>query len=303
MKRRLVWAVLLIMLASALTAPAALAEEQCELGKVTASDYLNMRAKASTDSKVIDKIPSGSSVIILGSAGQFFKVKYDGKVGYISDDFAVKLKHWVGYATDDLNLRASPSTSSKKLGTIEKGDSLYIYASNGDFYLAVYGDTKCYVAKEFITKKKKNAVSNPANDYNEFDPESNEFYIEDPLEFTVEDLYLAAQLIYSEGNNQSEVSFWAMASVVYNRVASKKFPNTVYEVAFQENQFSYPDKKPEKFLELTPSVEALDAVVKVFVEGKLILPPDVLYFKSSSLSRDWGKREYYCTVGGNMYYR
>ncbi|MGI6192336.1 MAG: cell wall hydrolase, partial [Christensenellales bacterium] len=86
-------------------------------------------------------------------------------------------------------------------------------------------------------------------------------------------------------------------------VASKKFPNTVYEVAFQENQFSYPDKKPEKFLELTPSVEALDAVVKVFVEGKLILPPDVLYFKSSSLSRDWGKREYYCTVGGNMYYR
>ncbi|MGI6150568.1 MAG: SH3 domain-containing protein [Christensenellales bacterium] len=301
MKRRLLWAVLLILIASALTAPVALAEEQCELGRVTASDFLNMRAKASTDCKVIAKIPGGSSVIVLGSTGQFFKVKYDGKVGYISDDYAVKLKHWVGYATEDLNLRASPSTSSRKLGTINKGDSLYIYASNGDFYLAVYGDTKCYVAKKYITKKKRSV--NPVNDYNEFDPESNEYYIENPLEFTDQDLYLAAQLIYSEGNSQSDVSFWAMASVVYNRVASDKFPHTVYEVAFQKNQFSYPDKYPEKFLQLSPSVEALEAVIKVFIEGKLILPPDVMYFKSSSLPREWGRRDYYCTVGGNMYYR
>lgn len=301
MKRRLLWAVLLILVTSALAAPAALAAEQCELGTVTASDALNMRAKASTESDVIAKIPGGSRVIILGSAGQFFKVKYDGKVGYISDEYAIKLKHWVGYATDDLNLRASASTSSKKLGTVEKGDSLYIYASNGDFYLAVFGDTRCYVAKEYITKQKRTV--NPTEEYNAFDPESNEYYIENPLEFTDEDLYLAAQLIYSEGNSQSEVSFWAMASVVYNRVASDRFPDTVYDVAFQNNQFSYPDTKPEKFLELSPSDKALEAVIKVFVEGKLILPPDVLYFKSSSLSKDWGKRDYYCTVGGNMYYK
>lgn len=301
MKRRLLWAVLLILVTSALAAPAALAAEQCELGTVTASDALNMRAKASTESDVIAKIPGGSRVIILGSAGQFFKVKYDGKVGYISDEYAIKLKHWVGYATDDLNLRASASTSSKKLGTVEKGDSLYIYASNGDFYLAVSGDTKCYVAKEYITKKKRTV--NATEEYNEFDPESNEYYIENPLEFTDEDLYLAAQLIYSEGNSQSEVSFWAMASVVYNRVASDRFPDTVYDVTFQNNQFSYPDSDPEKFLELSPSDRALEAVIKVFVEGKLILPPDVLYFKSSSLSKDWGKRDYYCTVGGNMYYK
>jgi len=301
MKRRLAWAVLLVLLASALTAPVAFAEEQCELGKVTASDFLNMRAKASTDSKVIDRIPSGSYVIILGSVGQFFKVKYDGKTGFISDDYAIKLKHWVGYATDEVNLRASASTSSKKLGTMEKGESLYIYASNGDFYLAVYGDTKCYVAKKYIAKKKK--FANPTEEYNEFDPESNEYYIENPPEFTVEDLYLAAQLIYSEGNNQSDVSFWAMASVVFNRVMSSKFPDTVHEVVFQKNQFSYPDSNPEKFLELVPSDRAMEAVIKVFVEGKLILPPDVMYFKSASLPREWGRREYYCTVGGNMYYR
>lgn len=303
MKRRLLWAVLLILIASALTAPAALAAEQCELGTVTASDALNMRARASTESDVIAKIPGGSRVIILGSVGQFFKVKYEGKVGYISDQYAVRLKHWVGYATEDLNLRACASTSSKKLGMIEKGDSLYIYASNGDFYLAISGDTKCYVAKEYITKKKRSAAVNAAEEYNAFDPESNEYYIENPLEFTDEDLYLAAQLIYSEGNNQSELSFWAMASVIYNRVASNRFPDTVFDVAFQNNQFSYPNNDPEKFLELSPGDRALEAVTKVFVEGKLILPPDVLYFKSSSLSKDWGKHDYYCTVGGNMYYR
>ncbi len=304
MKRRLSWALLLVLAVSALAPTTAFAEEQCELGKVTASDSLNMREKASTKSNVLTEIPGGSRVVILGSLGQFFKVQYDGEVGYVSDEYAIKLRYWVGYSTtDDLNLRASPSISSKKLGTIDKGDSLYIYASNGDYYLAVYKDAKVYVAKEYIANKKKDATVNPKEDYNEFDPESNGYYIEDPLEFTDEELYLAAQLIYSEGNNQSELSFWAMASVIYNRIASNRFPDTVYDVTFQNNQFSYPDSNPEKFLELSPSDRALEAITKVFVEGQLILPPSVMYFKSSSLSRSWGSRDYYCTVGGNMYYR
>jgi len=304
MKRRLIWSVLLIVIASAVFTPVALAAEQYSLGRITADDSLNLREKATTDSDVIAKIPGGSQVLIISSYGHFFKVKYDGNVGYVSDEYAVKLKHWVGYATDEINLRASASVSSKKLGTIEAGESLYIYASNGDFYLAVYGDTKCYVSKNYISKKKGSVVSaaDESESGEEFDPDSNEFYIEDPPDFTDEELYMAAQLIYSEGAKQTSLSYWVMACVIYNRVVSKSFPDTVYEVTFQNNQFSYPDNDPDKFLELVPSDAAVEAVIKVFVEGKLIIPPDVLYFKSASLSKSWGKRVYYCTIGGNMYY-
>ena len=278
------------------------------LGRVTADDTLNLRAEPNTDSEILDKVEGGETVMILGSAGTFFKVSYGGSTGYLSDQYTVKLSYWVGVATADrVNLRSEASTSSKVLGTIDAGDKVNVYGTNGEFYLVVSGTQKCYVHQDYITKQSTaSATSTSSKSEGEstaaFDANSEKYYVDDPIEFTGQDLYLAAQLIYSEGKNQSEVSYQAMASVVYNRVASSRFPDTVEGVTFQENQFSHPDSDPEEFLELVPSEKAIEAVVKVFVEGKRILPPEVMFFKSASLSKSWGPRVYYATIGGNMYY-
>ncbi len=52
-------------------------------GASAATTGINVRAKASTSSKVITKIYSGSSVKVLSSSGHWLKVRVNNKVGYI----------------------------------------------------------------------------------------------------------------------------------------------------------------------------------------------------------------------------
>ncbi len=46
-------------------------------------------------------------------------------------------------------------------------------------------------------------------------------------DYSKEEVYLVAKLIYAEGKSQSDESFLAMASVVYNRCNSSKFGGTI----------------------------------------------------------------------------
>lgn len=327
--KRLFRALLCAALLALLAGGTALAAEKAgALGVVTAKDSVILRDKATTDSKALAKIPHDAQFVIIGSKGGFFKVEYNGEVGYVSDQYAVKLSGKTGYSTtDSLNLREKPTTRSDSLGEIDKGDMVTIYGGSGDFYLVVAGQTRCYVAKAYISSKKPSSSSSgnsnasstaasaassdsdqsavdsiPVEDSDNFDPNDTEYFVTSPGEYSEDELYLAAQLIYAEGKNQSDESYQAMASVLFNRVKSKKFPNNIEDNVFRDGQFSV-TRDREKFLANVPSKRAKEAVFKVFVEGKVILPGDVMFFKSASLSKSWGSREYYATIGGNMYYR
>ncbi len=118
--------------------------------------------------------------------------------------------------------------------------------------------------------------------------------------FTYDDIVLTARLIYAEGKVQSDESFRAMASVVYNRYRSKRYPNTIEKIVFQRNQFTVVDD--EDFLTDVPTASAFSAVIDVFINGNATLPENVLYFRSERDNKKWGSREYYDTIGGNMYY-
>ena len=118
--------------------------------------------------------------------------------------------------------------------------------------------------------------------------------------FTYDDIVLVARLIYAEGDNQSDESYRAMASVVYNRLLSKRYPNTIEKIVFQRNQFTVVDD--EKFLTETPTASAFSAAIDVFLNGNATLPENVLHFRSERDNKRWGSREYYDTIGGNMYY-
>ncbi len=135
----------------------------------------------------------------------------------------------------------------------------------------------------------------------EFDPDSSEFYIEDPISLTDEELYMAAQLIYSEGAKQSSLSYWVMACVIYNRVASESFPDTVYEVTFQNNQFSYPDSDPDN--SFTRSKRRGGRGRYQGICGRKVISAGRAVLQERLSFQSWGKRVYYCTIGGNMYYK
>ena len=306
MKRIICVLVVCVTLCLAFGATAFAADEKSARLGIIMGDNVCLRAKASTESERIGTLNKGDDVLIIGSLGKFFKVIAGKKIGYVSDQFTVVRSFKAGVSTtDDLILREGPSTSADKLGAIDKGDSVNIYNTSGDYYYVVAGETKCYVAKKYIstsgTSKAQTVENDTTGQDSEFDPNTTAFYTDKPGSYTDEELYLAAQLIYAEGKNQSEVSLQAMASVLFNRVASSRYPDTIEENVFKKNQFSVVNDR-EKFLALEPSKRAKEAIQKVFVEGQVILPADVMYFKSARLSKSWGSRKYYATIGGNMYY-
>ena len=53
----------------------------------TSMDDVNLRSRASTNSTVLKKIKAGDLVSILGTTGDFYRVKFDGKTGYAMKDY------------------------------------------------------------------------------------------------------------------------------------------------------------------------------------------------------------------------
>ena len=56
--------------------------------------------------------------------------------------------------------------------------------------------------------------------------------------YTDDDLYVLSHIISAEAGNCSEDMMLSVGSVVLNRVADDRFPDTISEVVFQEGQYA-----------------------------------------------------------------
>lgn len=116
--------------------------------------------------------------------------------------------------------------------------------------------------------------------------------------YNSDDLYWLSHIIYSESGNQPLAGKIAVGNVVMNRVASYKFPNTVYGVIFQTNQFSPADNGA---IYREPNWES-QVAAKLVLEGAVVLD-NALFFNQAGLdcyaSRN---RAYVATIGGHAFY-
>jgi hypothetical protein len=65
------------------TEDTALKQEEAKSGKVkTRGSRLMLRASTSTSSEILKRMPNGSALKILSQVGSWYKVEYDGTVGY-----------------------------------------------------------------------------------------------------------------------------------------------------------------------------------------------------------------------------
>lgn len=117
---------------------------------------------------------------------------------------------------------------------------------------------------------------------------------ENSCNYTEEELYLLAQLIYSEAGIESYQCQVYCGSVVLNRMKHEAFPNTLYEVIFQRTgknqvaQFSVTlvGKNGIRPIDCVPSESALKAAAEVLTHGSQ-LPEDVIYFFSDRIKGHW----------------
>ena len=115
------------------------------------------------------------------------------------------------------------------------------------------------------------------------------------------DIDLLERLVEAEAGSEPYAGKIAVANVVFNRIDSDKYPNTLKDVIYQKNQFEVVnlgtiDTK-------IPSEETKQAVREA-LRGKTTVPKDTVIFWASYLNKShaiWSNCKITATIGGHHF--
>ena len=145
-------------------------------GKVNnITSNLRVRQAPSTSALTIGYLLSGQEVEITGESGDWYKINFNGKVGYSHKDYITKISNGSGSqnnnsssnnsgstvtekdgtvnAIDGLRVREGAGTNTKILGVLNHGSAVKIVDTNGSWYKIKYGSGYGYVYKDYVTIK------------------------------------------------------------------------------------------------------------------------------------------------------
>lgn len=206
------------------------------------------------------------------------------------------------------NMRKGPGTKYDIIRELGRNTKITITGESGDWYRIKIDDDRGYVLKQFAEfgspatatpKPQSTATAKPTSTPTQTQKPSGDGSFSDANGFTADELMLIAQVVHREANGSSIEAQAAVANVIYNRIKSSGFPDTVKGVIFQKYQFSVAN---DSIYSVTPSATAVAAVKQIFVNGDMLLPDNVLYFRSSSKGTSWSAFTYYATYGGNSFF-
>ena len=137
----------------------------------TTTAKVNMRRSASSSAALVERIPKGDTITVISAKGNYYKVQYDGKTGYVMKDFVVDDAEAIatpapsaeptatGYPYDtvttaSVNLREKQSVNSAKLDTIPRGATITVEKISGTFAKVTYAGQEGYVKTDYIVVKK-----------------------------------------------------------------------------------------------------------------------------------------------------
>ncbi|MDS0526633.1 SH3 domain-containing protein [Clostridium sp. SHJSY1] len=124
------------------------------------SSSVNVRNGASTSTSVIGSLTNGAVVQILGTESNWYKISYNGGVGYVRNDFIVaggSIGSASGTGTirlqdpsSSLNFRSGPSTSTSVIGSLRHGTVVQILGTESNWYKISYNGQIGYVRNDFL---------------------------------------------------------------------------------------------------------------------------------------------------------
>ena len=129
--------------------------------------------------------------------------------------------------------------------------------------------------------------------------EGRSAYIQSGDSYYDEDaLYWLSHIINAESGNQSLEGKIAVGNVVMNRVNSDEFPNTIYDVLHQKNQFS---PVSSGSIKRNPNDGSIVAA-KLVMEGVEVVPT-ALFFNMKGMNTYASRnRNYVTTIGAHAFY-
>ena len=149
------------------------------------TDSVKLRRSASSTATVLENLEKGATVEVIGESGNYYKVSYNNRTGYVMKEFIstdasvmvtptpepVETAEGYPYTTvtrDGVNLRANKSTRSTLLKKIPKGATITVNAVSGTWAEVTYGGRTGYVKTDYIVlktiqkKQKETATPTPA---------------------------------------------------------------------------------------------------------------------------------------------
>lgn len=150
--------VLAFFLIISITTPAAQAtsrETKTGISFVTASS-LRLRREASNTSATLDYASENEVVVVLGSSGDWYKVNYNLRTGYMHKRylrFTTRENAELGYGKisgSGVRLRSGPGTGYSSLATTTQGETAYIIGINDQWFKVIYGEQIGYIRSDFV---------------------------------------------------------------------------------------------------------------------------------------------------------
>lgn len=104
------------------------------------------------------------------------------------------------------------------------------------------------------------------------------------IQLTEEEIDLLAKIVWVESRGESEEGQKAVVEVIFNRIASEKFPNTLYDVLSQKNPTQFASWKHRD--SARPTEKEYASIYSVLNGETSILREDTLYFATKKLTRN-----------------
>lgn len=136
---------------------------------------------------------------------------------------------------------------------------------------------------------------------------TSQLNVDSSVDLSYDDLYLVAQLMTSEAAGEGFNGQAAVAEVVFNRLKSPLFPNTVEEIIYQKSengisQFS----ENERIRSITPNDTTLEIAQMVFNGSLSVLGnTDVLFYRrpeQGEETNNWGPYPFYKRISHHSFY-
>ena len=111
------------------------------------------------------------------------------------------------------------------------------------------------------------------------------------IQLTDQEMDLLAKVVWAEARGESPEGQQAVAEVIFNRLVSDDFPDTVRGVLYAENQFP----STELLKDAAPTQAQYDAIENA-LSGPYILPEEVVYYATYPVTDQvWG------SIGGHIF--
>ena len=147
-------------------------ESTTQTGKVVnVTSSLNVRDGAGTGYNVIGSLGPGATVTIIEKVGNWYKIEYNGGVGYVSADYieitggdpttvpetpaetpSSSSSFDVIITASSLNVRSGPGTGYDKIGSLSQGSTAKVLEEKDGWYRIEYEGKEGWISAEYCTK-------------------------------------------------------------------------------------------------------------------------------------------------------